>query len=114
MPIRLLAFACCLGAPLMARSDEGMWLFNQPPRELLKKKYGFDLTDEWLAKAQRASIRFNNGASGSFVSPEGLCVTNHHVGADSLQKLSTKEKNFYQEGFHARTRDQELKCPDLE
>ncbi|MBI3407592.1 MAG: S46 family peptidase [Planctomycetes bacterium] len=91
-----------------------MWLFNQPPRELLKDRYGFDLTDAWLAKAQRASIRFNNGASGSFVSPDGLCVTNHHVGADSLQKLSTKEKNFYQDGFYAKSRDQELKCPDLE
>src|SRR5262245_12499628 len=91
-----------------------MWLFNRPPREFLKKRYDFDLTDAWLAKAQRASIRFNNGASGSFVSPDGLCVTNHHVGADSLQKLSTKDKDLYQDGFYARTRDEELKCPDLE
>jgi hypothetical protein len=97
-----------------AAADEGMWLFNQPPRELLKKKYNFDLDDAWLARAMKASIRFNNGASGGFVSPDGLAVTNHHVGADSLQKLSTATKNLYRDGFHARTRDEELKCPDLE
>src|SRR5437764_12527450 len=91
-----------------------MWLLNQPPRELLKQKYKFDLTDAWLERAMKASIRFNNGASGSFVSPDGLAVTNHHVGADSLQKLSTPTKNYYREGFYAKTRAEELKCPDLE
>lgn len=97
-----------------AHADEGMWLLNQPPRELLKKKFNFDLTDAWLTKVQKASVRFNNGGSGSFVSAHGLVVTNHHIGADSLQKLSKKGMDLYQDGYVARTAADELKCPDLE
>ena len=91
-----------------------MWLLNQLPRELLKKKYDFDLTDAWRDRAMKASIRFNNGGSGSFVSANGLAITNHHIGADSLQKLGSKDKNLYRDGFLAKTLDEELKCPDLE
>ena len=58
------------------RADEGMWLFSDPPHKLLKEKYQFDLTDRWLGHAQKASIRFNNRGSGSFVSADGLLVTN--------------------------------------
>jgi hypothetical protein len=97
-----------------ARADEGMWVLNNLPRELLKKKYDFDLTDAWRDRAMKASIRFNNGGSGSFVSPDGLAITNHHIGSDSLQKLSTKDKDLYRAGFLAKTQDEELKCPDLE
>src|SRR5688500_18439445 len=97
-----------------SRADEGMWLLNQPPRELLKKKYDFDLTDAWLQKAMKASIRFNNGGSGSFVSPNGLSITNHHIGSDALQKLSDKDRDYYRDGFLAQSLDEELKCPDLE
>jgi hypothetical protein len=96
------------------QADEGMWLLNAPPRQLLKDKYGFDLTDAWLEHAQKASVRFNNGGSGSFVSADGLIVTNHHIGADSLQKLSPKDKDYLREGFLARSRSEEPKCPDLE
>ncbi len=96
------------------QADEGMWLLNEPPRQLLKDKYQFDLTEAWLKNAQLASVRFNNGGSGGFVSPEGLIVTNHHIGADCLQKLSPKDRDFYHDGFYARTRAEELKCPDLE
>ncbi len=103
-----------LGPVMTLPADEGMWLLNEPPRQLLKDKYAFDLTDAWLERAQQASIRFNNGGSGSFVSADGLIVTNHHIGADALQKLSTREHDYLKDGFHARTRDQELKCPDLE
>jgi hypothetical protein len=91
-----------------------MWLLNDPPRQRLREKYGFDLTDAWLERAQKASVRFNNGGSGGFVSADGLVVTNHHIGADSLQKLSPKDKDYLRDGYHARTRGEELKCPDLE
>jgi hypothetical protein len=94
--------------------DEGMWLYNNPPRKLLKERYNFDPTDAWLEHLQKASVRFNSGGSGSFVSPDGLVMTNHHVGADDLQKLSTPEKNYLRDGFHARTRAEELKCKGLE
>ena len=95
-------------------ADEGMWLFNDPPRKLIKEKYGFDVTDRWLEHVQKASVRFNSGGSGSFVSEDGLVMSNHHVGADCLQKLSDKDHNYYRDGFHARTRDEEKGCHDLE
>jgi hypothetical protein len=97
-----------------ADADEGMWLFNDPPRALLKERYGFEPTDAWLTHLQRASVRFNSGGSGSFVSSNGLVMTNHHVGADALQKLSTKEHDLLAEGFHARSREDEKPCVDLE
>jgi hypothetical protein len=109
----LVACAVLGGSVLTAQSDEGMWLPNDPPRELLKQKYGFDLTDDFVQKTMRASVRFPS-ASGAFVSPEGLVVTNHHVGSNAIQKLSTKDRDLMREGFYARTRAEELKCPDME
>ena len=105
------ALAC---GTVLVHADEGMWLFNNPPRELLKEKYGFEPTDGWLEHVQTSAVRFNSGGSGSFVSADGLVMTNHHVGADTLQKLSTKEKDYFKDGFHAKTRAEEVKAPDLE
>lgn len=116
--MRLLSFAVAVlvvgGSTMTAISDEGMWLLNDPPRAQLKDKYGFELTDEWLKKAMLASVRLNSGGSGGFVSPEGLLVTNHHVAADSVQKLSKPGVDLYRDGFYAPTRDAELRCPDQE
>jgi hypothetical protein len=95
--------------------DEGMWLFNNPPRKLLEEKFGFKLEDKWLEHVQKASVRFNSGGSGSFVSPNGLVMTNHHVGLDALQKMSDlKKKDFVKEGFHARSNAEEFKCDGME
>src|SRR4051794_18716737 len=94
--------------------DEGMWLFNNPPKKYLKDKYSFDATPEWLEHVQKSSVRFNSGGSGSFVSAGGLVMTNHHVAADALQKMGTKEKNYYRDGFLARTRAEEHKCEAME
>src|SRR6266536_1105401 len=99
---------------LTARADEGMWLFNQPPRQLLGQRDQFDATDQWLEHLQKSSVRFNSGGSGSFLSEDGLLISNHHVGADALQKLSSKERNYLRDGFHARTLSEEVKCLDLE
>jgi hypothetical protein len=95
-------------------ADEGMWLFNAPPSKMLKERYNFDATDAWLAHLQQSSLRINRGGSGSFVSPDGLVMTNHHVGAGALQDLSTKDGNLLETGFYARTREEELKCPASE
>ena len=94
-------------------ADEGMWLFNMPPSSLLKAKYNFNVTTEWLEHVQLASVRFG-GASGSFVSPDGLVLTNHHVGQGAIQNLSTKDRDLMKTGFYARTRAEELKAPGLE
>jgi hypothetical protein len=110
----LLAVLALGGTAMTATTDEGMWLLNDPPRKPLKDKYGFDLTDEWLRNSMLASVRLNSGGSGGFVSPDGLLVTNHHVAADSVQKLSKPGQDLYADGFYAPTRDAELKCPDLE
>jgi hypothetical protein len=113
--IRFLAVGLVvMSAADLLQADEGMYLLNDPPRQLLKERHGFDLTDAWLERAMKASVRFNNGGSGGFVSPEGLIVTNHHIAADALQKLTTKERNLLRDGFLAAQRDDELKCPDLE
>lgn len=97
-----------------ALADEGMWTFNNVPRVEIQKRYGFDVTDEWLKKTQLASVRFNNGGSGSFVSPDGLVLTNYHIVEDIVNDVSTAEKDYAKEGFVARTRAQEIKAPELE
>jgi hypothetical protein len=109
-----LASAILLVSMMPIHADEGMWLFNNPPRKLLKERYGFDPTDKWLEHVQKSSVRFNSGGSGSFVSADGLVMTNHHVGADCLQKLGDAQHNYYRDGFHARTREEEKRCHDLE
>ena len=96
------------------RADEGMWLFNEPPRQLLKTKYNFDASAAWLDQLQKASVRFDNGGSGSFVSPNGLVMTNHHVGTDCIQKIGTKDHDYIKTGFFSRTAAEEARCPDLE
>jgi hypothetical protein len=110
----LLTFLLALTAAPAAFGDEGMWLFNNPPTKELKSKYGFDVTKQWLEHVQKSSVRFNSGGSGSFVSPDGLVLTNHHVGADCLQKMGDKDHNYYRDGFHARSRAEERRCHDLE
>lgn len=97
-----------------ARADEGMWTFNNVPRAEIKKKYGFDITDEWLKKVQLASVRFNNGGSGSFVSPNGLVLTNYHIVEDIVNEVSTPQKDLAKEGFVARSSAEEIKAPSLE
>jgi hypothetical protein len=110
----LLSIVLLPAVALSTLADEGMWLFNQPPRQILSQRYHLDATDEWLEHLQKSSARFNIGGSGSFVSEDGLLITNHHIGHDSLQKLSTPEKNYVHDGFYAHTPAEELKCLDLE
>src|SRR6201982_711416 len=108
------AIACATSFAAYAFADEGMWLFNAPPLKRLKEKYQFEPTRQWLEHLQKSSVRFNSGGSGSFVSATGLCITNHHVGADALQKASSEQHNYLKEGFYAKTNAEEIKCADLE
>ena len=95
-------------------ADEGMWLFNNPPRKLLKENYQFEPSDQWLSHIQHSAVRFNDGGSGSFVSADGLVLTNHHVGASALQKLSSADHNYLNTGFHAKSRADEIRAVDSE
>ncbi|MCA1573748.1 MAG: S46 family peptidase, partial [Acidobacteria bacterium] len=114
---RISAFAFVLVmvvSPLPMFADDGMWTFDNPPRRHWKERYNFEPSDGWLEHVRLASIRLNDGGSGSFVSPNGLLMTNQHVASGQLQKLSTSERNYRRDGFYASTTSEELKCPDLE
>ena len=97
-----------------ASADEGMWVYNQLPTKILKERYGFEPPAGWAEHLMRSSVRFNSGGSGSFVSSTGLVLTNHHVAADTLAKISTAEHNYYRDGFLAKTLADEVPAPDLE
>jgi hypothetical protein len=107
-----LVFSCLIAVP--AKAEEGMWTFDNPPTKLLQQKYGFTPTKEWLDHVRLSSVRLNDGGSGSFVSSDGLLLTNHHVARGQLQKNSTPEHDYIANGFYAATQDEEMKSPDLE
>jgi hypothetical protein len=91
-----------------------MWLFDHFPKDRVEQKFGFKVTDNFLNHLERASARFNNGGSGSFVSPRGLLFTNHHVGQDCIEKLSSSEHDYMAKGFQSGGEAGEKMCPDLE
>jgi peptidase S46-like protein len=97
-----------------ALADEGMWLFTNPPLKQFKEKYQFEPTPLWLDHLQKSSVRFNSGGSGSFVSANGLVITNHHVGLDTLQKISSEKNNYARDGFYAKSQAEEPRATDLE
>jgi len=111
--IFLLLASFLINVPLTL-ADEGMWTFDNPPLKQWKERYNFEPSAEWLEKVRLASVRLNDGGSGSFVSPEGLLITNQHVASGQLTKLSTKERDLIKNGFYAPTRADELKTADLE
>ena len=110
----------CLGTLLVALSsgrvaaDEGMWTLDNPPKRLMEERYGFTPDKDWLEHVQLASLRMGSGGSGSFVSPEGLVLTNHHIVVNNLLELSTPGEDFVSNGFFARTREEERPCPGFE
>ena len=84
------------------------------PRRSSRRSTASSPRPQWLDHLQQSSVRFNSGGSGSFVSADGLVMTNHHVGADALQKLSTKERDYLKTASTPARRDEEVKCVDLE
>src|SRR5436190_13200276 len=109
-----LVSAMLLVTAISSRADEGMWLFNNPPLKQFKEKYQFEPTAQWLEHLQKSSVRFNSGGSGSFVSANGLVITNHHVGLDTLQKISSEKNNYVANGFYSKTQSEEPRATDLE
>ena len=109
----VVAVALLAALPLIGHAKEGFWPFNRIPKAAIKQALGVDLSDQWIQRVQQASVRFPSG-SGSFVSPDGLVLTNHHVSLDLLHKLSTPERDLAGKGFLAADRGQELKAADLE
>ena len=109
----LLLLAVTAQAPA-ALADEGMWLFNNPPLELLKERYDFEPDGAFFERLQKASLRVSTGGSASIVSKDGLVMTNHHVASEILAKLSDAEHDYLAAGFHARSRAEELPCRDVE
>lgn len=106
-------------AGLTARADEGMWTFNNFPKQLVAQRYGFTPSDAWLDHIRLSSVRFSTGAgagggSGSFVSPNGLMMTNHHVGARCIQEVSSAARDYIANGFYAAAPADELRCPNVE
>lgn len=112
--LALAVFAAIMLTAAAFPPDEGMWTFDNIPLKWLQERYGFTPTPEWLDHIRLSSVRFNDGGSGSFVSPSGLVLTNHHVARGQLQKMSSAEKDYVQDGFYAKAIAEEIKCPDLE
>ncbi len=94
-------------------ADEGMWLFNAFPKDKVQAKYGFAPDQAWLDHVRLSSARAPNGSS-SFVSPDGLIFTNHHIAQECIHDLSTSTKDYMKEGFYAPTHADEGKCPGME
>ncbi len=102
-----------LAVNTLAFADEGMWLFNAFPGDKVKAKYGFEPSQQWLDHVRLSSARAPNGSS-SFVSPDGLIFTNHHIAQECIHNLSTGGKDYMKNGFYAPTKAEEPKCPGVE
>lgn len=110
----MFAISALAAGPYVAHGDEGMYLFNDLPLDLLRSRHDFRPDQKWADHLRLASVRFNSGGSGSFVSSDGLVLTNHHVASDTLHKLSSEDRNLIDDGFLAADPSEELKSPDLE
>ncbi|MDB4995091.1 MAG: Peptidase [Myxococcaceae bacterium] len=110
----LAASLAFVAGPTRAKADEGMWPFNMVPKDAIQKDHKIAITDAWLDHVRLSSVRFNSGGSGSFVSPTGLVLTNHHVGTDCIAKIATSAHDWLELGYIAGKDGPEVKCPDLE
>jgi Peptidase S46 len=111
MKIPGLLLVCALALPILG--DEGMWLYNEFPKDAVKKAYSFEVTDDFLDSLRLATVKIG-ASSGSFVSPGGLMLTNREAVANCVAKLSTPEHDLVKNGFYAAANADERPCPGLE
>jgi V8-like Glu-specific endopeptidase len=97
-------------APSSARADEGMWTFDNFPIQTVNDKYGTRIDQAWLDRVRNAAVRIQ-GCSASFVSDEGLILTNWHCVVGCSQELSSPEQDYVKNGFVSATREEEKRCP---
>ena len=109
-----IAMCAAVSVGVLSAGDEGMWTFDNPPVQQLQAQYGFTPTSEWLEHVRLSCVRLNDGGSGSFVSSQGLVMTNHHVGLNQVQNLSSPDADYATLGFYTPTLADELQAPDLE
>src|SRR5216683_5776510 len=100
--------------PCAAIAAEGMWPLDNLPVSRLQAEYKFTPGRDWVDHVMRASARIAGGCSASFVSKDGLVMTNHHCAAACVSQLSTARKNFAVDGFLAHGRQDEVRCPEIE
>jgi hypothetical protein len=98
----------------LLHGEEGMWTFNQFPAAKVQQKYGFSPTQQWLDHVRLASVRLAEGCSASFVSPNGLVLTNYHCAVTCIQEISSAAKDYTATGFMAKSQAEEAKCPGQE
>jgi hypothetical protein len=98
------------GASAPAFGDEGMWTFDDFPRATVAERYGTNIDQAWLDRVRLATVRLAN-CTASFVSAQGLLLTNHHCVESCLAQNSTRDKSLIETGFTAATRADELRCP---
>lgn len=98
----------------VALADEGMWTFDNFPSKQVGTKYGFTPSQAWLDHVRLSSLRIAGGCSASFISPQGLVMTNHHCVVECVEQLSTAQENLEENGYSAKTPAEEKKCPDFE
>lgn len=110
---RLLA-ALLAAAPVLAAADEGMWTFDAFPSDKVQQAYGFAPSPAWLERVRLSSARLARGCSGSFVSEQGLVLTNHHCAHVCIEELSTAGQDLVKSGYLARTEAEERRCPNVE
>jgi V8-like Glu-specific endopeptidase len=96
-----------------AQADEGMWTFDAFPAAKVQQAYGFTPTRQWLNHVQNSAVRLSVGCSASFVSPNGLILTNWHCSSDCTANLTTAENDYGRDGFFARRIEDEKICPGL-
>jgi Peptidase S46 len=107
--LTVLLLTVLLTGPALA--DEGMWTLDNFPTTVVKQKYGVDISNAWLQRVQRSVTRHESGCTGSFISPDGLVLTNHHCVMECLSEISSPQQDFVDRGYNAPTRAEERKCP---